>query len=71
MTLPKARIKRLSEEETEKVCISSFDESDFRQHTMKILFGCGSHFGFRGRLNHHSLETEHIGKGTFEKDHLF
>ena len=67
----KARNNRLSEEDAEKVCISSFDESDPRQHTMKILFGCGSHFGFRGRLEHHALEREHIGKGTFEKDHLY
>jgi hypothetical protein len=61
----------LSETDAQKVCISAFDEDDPKQHTMKILFGCGVYFGFRGRLEHHALEKAHIGVGTFEKGHRF
>ena len=38
---------------------------------MKILFGCGLYFGFRGRSEHQDLEKEHIGTGTFQKDHAY
>jgi hypothetical protein len=61
----------LSETDAQKVCISAFDEDDPKQHTMKILFGCGVYFGFRGRLEHHALEKAHIGVGTFEKGYRF
>ena len=61
----------MSETDAQKVCISAFDEEDPKQHTMKILFGCGIYFGFRGRLEHHALEKAHIGVGTFEKGHRF
>ena len=63
--------KRLSEADAEKVCISMFDESDPAQHTMKILFGSGIYFEFRGRLDHNALEVDHIGQGVFEEGHLY
>ena len=67
----KSTTNRLSESDADKVCISAFDESDPRQHTMKILFGCGLYFGFRGRSEHQNLEKEHIGTGIFQKDHAY
>ena len=52
-----------------KVKLSSFDESDPRQHQMKILFGCGAKFGFRGSKEHVFLELRHVRKGEFEIGH--
>ena len=53
------------------MCISVFDESDPKQHTMKVLFGCGLYFGFRGRMEHHDLLKRNIGTGIFEEGHQF
>ena len=46
-----------------------FDESDPRQHQMKILFGCGAKLGFCGSGEHTYLELMHIRKGVFEEGH--
>ena len=61
----------MSEADAQRVCISTFDESDPEQHTIKVLFGCGIYFGFRGRGEHHAIEKDHIGEGTFEEGHRF
>ena len=36
---------------------------------MKILFGCGTKFGFRGSKEHVFLELRHVRKGEFEAGH--
>ena len=36
---------------------------------MKILFGCGAKFGFRGSKEHVFLELRHVRKGEFEVGH--
>ena len=38
---------------------------------MKILFGCGVYFGFRGQNEHVLLETSNITHGSFPLDHPF
>ena len=61
--------RRLLHGDREKVKLSSFNEDDPRQHQMKILFGCGAKFGFRGSQEHVFLELRHVRKGTFEEGH--
>ena len=61
----------MSESDADKVCISSFDESDPEQHTQKIMFGCGVQLGFRGKMEHQNLEVSHIKQGTFGKGHPY
>ena len=61
----------MSEADAQKVYISTFDEIDPEQHTIKVLFGCGIYFGFRGRAEHHAIEKDHIGEGIFEEGHRF
>ena len=63
--------KRLDEREKEKIDLSCFDEKDARQHQMKLLFGCGIYFGFRGKDEHVFLETNNITHGTFPSNHPF
>ena len=63
----KNRKTRLSECDADKVCISSFDESDPEQHTDKIMFGCGVQLGLRGNMEHQNLEVSHIKQGKFGK----
>ena len=63
--------KRLDETEKEKIDLSCFDEKDARQHQMKLLFGCGIYFGFRGKDEHVFLETNNITHGTFPSNHPF
>ena len=62
--------RRLAHPDRIKVKLSMFDESDPRQHQMKILFGCGAKFGFRGSKEHVFLELRHVRKGEFEVGHL-
>ena len=38
---------------------------------MKILFGCGVYFGFRGNEEHTSLEASNITFGQFGSRHLY
>ena len=57
--------------DSDKLCLSSFDESDPIQHIMKILFGFGIYFGFRGRMEHAKMHVSHIQTGVFEKGHQF
>ena len=38
---------------------------------MKLLFGCGIHFGFRGSKEHVFLETSNMTHGTFASGHPF
>ena len=61
--------RRLTLMNRNKIDLSIFDESDPCQHQMKILFGCGAHFGFRGSAEHTFLELRHIRKGVFEEGH--
>ena len=63
--------RRLDEKSQAKIDLSRFDESDPRQHQMKILFGCGVYFGFRGQNEHVFLETSNITHGSFSSDHPF
>ena len=55
--------RRLAHPDRIKVKLSMFDESDPCQHQMKILFGCGAKFGFRGSKEHVFLELRHVRKG--------
>ena len=63
--------KRLDENEKELIDLSCFDENDPRQHQMKILFGCGIYFGFRGKNEHVFLEIHNFTHGTFPSTHPF
>ena len=63
--------RRLEETEAEKIDLSKFDESDPRQHQMKIAFGCGIKFGFRGISEHTFLEISNITHGEFPSHHPF
>ena len=38
---------------------------------MKLLFGCGIHFGFRGSNEHVNLETSNMTHGSFPSEHPF
>ena len=38
---------------------------------MKLLFGCGIHFGFRGCKEHVFLETSNMTHGSFPRGHPF
>ena len=67
----KDQSKRLDESDQEKIDLAKFDEQDPRQHQMKLLFGCGIHFGFRGSKEHVFLETSNITHGTFPSGHPF
>ena len=67
----KDQSKRLDESDQEKIDLSKFDEQDPRQHQMKLLFGCGIHFGFRGSKEHVFLETSNMTHGTFTSGHPF
>ena len=61
--------RRIMHGDRKKVLLSMFDESDPRQHQMKILFGCGAKFGFRGSQEHVFLELCHVRKGEYEPGH--
>ena len=61
--------RRLLHEDRKKVQLSMFDESDPRQHQMKILFECGAKFGFRGSQEHVFLELSHVRRGEYEAGH--
>ena len=61
--------RRLTLMDRKKIDLSVFDENDPRQHYMKILFGCGAEFGFRGSAEHVFLELHHIQRGTFPPGH--
>ena len=66
----KNKKRRLCEVDVEKVrMLSEFDEADPRQHIMKILFGCGALFGFRGHKEHAELLLSNVRRGFFEKGH--
>ena len=57
----KNKKRRLCEVDVEKVrMLSEFDEADPRQHIMKILFGCGALFGFRGHKEHAELLLSNV-----------
>ena len=51
--------------------IVDFDESDPSQFTQKILFICGTCFGFRGGNEHVLLKTEHLRTGLYSDNHEF
>ena len=61
--------RRLTLNNRGKISLAIFDESDPQQHLMKVLFGCGAMFGFRGSAEHTYLELSHIRKGTFPPGH--
>ena len=61
--------RRLTLSNRKKISIGCFDENDPEQHLMKVLFGCGAMFGFRGSSEHTYLEVGHIRKGTFPPGH--
>ena len=63
--------KRLDEAQQELIDLSKFDENDPRRHQMKILFGCGIYYGFRGSNEHIFLEIANITHGTFSSKHPF
>ena len=61
--------RRLTLNNRKKISLAMFDERDPEQHQMKVLFGCGAMFGFRGSAEHTLLELGHIRKGTFLPGH--
>ena len=61
--------RRLTLSDRKKISLSLFNEADPQQHLMKVLFGCGAMFGFRGSAEHTYLELGHIRKGTFAPGH--
>ena len=63
--------KRLDQSEQEMIDLSKFNESDARQHQMKLLFGCGIYFGFRGSTEHVTLEVSNMTHGSFPSTHPF
>ena len=67
----KSNKNRLSREDSDKVCLSTFDEADPLQHIMKVLFGFGIYCGPRGRMEHTKMRVSHIQTGTFEKGHKY
>ena len=48
-----------------------FDEDDPEQHQMKVLFGFGLYFAFRGSTEHSNLRQDQIYQGTFKPGHEF
>ena len=63
--------QKVEELETNKINLSIFDKNDPWQHQMKIAFGCGCKFGFRGNDEHTNLQVCNIDCGTFEANHPF
>ena len=63
--------RRLSLNDRKKISLAMFDESDARQHQMKILFGCGAKWGFRGQKEHWKLEVMDVIKGEFPEGHPY
>lgn len=61
----------MNEADQEKIDLSKFNEDDPREHQMKLLFGCGIHFGFRGSKEHVFLETSNMTHGSFPSGHPF
>ena len=61
--------RRLTLNNRRKISLAMFDENDPEQHLMKVLFGCGAMFGFRGSAEHTYLELGHIRKGVFPAGH--
>ena len=61
--------RRLTLTNGKKISLAMFDERDPQQHQMKILFGCGAMFGFRGSSEHTYLELGNIRKGVFPPGH--
>ena len=51
--------------------LSMFNEDDPREHQMKLLFGCGIMFGFRGSDEHTNLEVRNITRGDFASGHPY
>ena len=61
--------RRLTFNNRKKISLAMFDERNPQQHQMKILFGCGAMFGFRGSAEHTYLELGNIRKGVFPPGH--
>ena len=61
--------RRLTLNNRRKISLAMFDENNPEQHLMKVLFGCGAMFGFRGSAEHTYLELGHIRKGVFPAGH--
>ena len=56
---------QLSAADVEKIDISKFDETDPRQHIMKVLFGMGFYAAFRGSSEHALMKKSQISFGTY------
>ena len=61
----------MKENVRDMIDLSVFDENDTTQHMMKMLFGCGSVFGFRGSEEHTYLQVNNFEKGVFPRSHPF
>ena len=61
--------RRMTEDDMHLIDLSKFDEDDPHQHIMKILFGCGSEFGFRGKSEHTLACIWQIKIGRFPVGH--
>ena len=65
----KTEDNRLSHCDQDKPCLSVLDESSPKQHQMKILFGLGIYFGFRGMTEHVNMLVSDITIVYFEEKH--
>ena len=69
---PKYGCKRdstVSRRDAEQVQLSKFDESDPKQHIMKVMVGLGAQAGFRGLTEHVYFNIAQLRFGQFPTDH--
>ena len=59
----------MTEEESFKVDLAKFDETDLRQLQIKLMVGFGALMGFRGNKEHTNLMFSQIGHGYFPPNH--
>ena len=59
----------MTEEESYKIDLSKFDETDLRQLQIKLMVGFGALMGFRGNNEHTNLMFSQIGHGFFPPNH--
>ena len=64
----KAEGCQLKANDVEKFDLSIFNETDLRQHMMKVLFDCGLYAAFCGPQEHTQLSKSQLSFGTYAKD---
>ena len=61
--------RRMTDDDMHLIDLAKFDEDDPSQHQMKLLFGCGSEFGFRGEAEHTLACIWMVKFGRFPRGH--